>query len=1038
MFKLFRNLTAIFIFCLTFTLSAQTTYTISNTNNTGAGSLRDAITAINTAGSGNYIIDMTGISGTITLTSLLPPINYNTVINGPGKTNLTISGGNTYRVFFIGAGTSPFTTTSPANPTVEIKDLTISNGKGKGGNGIYGGGGGAGMGGAIFLNLGTVTVSNVNFTSNSAIGGAGSTNTASGGYFAGGGGGFSGNAANGSGQTGGNGGSSGYLGGAGGQGLFNSSGTPGGDGGGGGGGGFDGSITGRSGGPGGFGAGGGGGSLLATGTPRGGNGGFGGGAGAANKQFASPGYAGGDDAVQTSGNGAGLGGAIFQKAGTLSLENCTFTSNSAAAGTGGNGGTSIGGAIFIYGGNYLLNDVTYSSNTAASSSDLFNYGGTQFYDKPTGSILSVNSPSFTSIKLNTSVNPHSKSVTYAKIAYGTTSGSLLDSITVTPTLVGESGSSAIVSSTIISGLISKELYFFTLTLKSDGKISTTPETKYFNDNPIPKLNLSLWLRADKGVEHSANSISLWKDLSGNGNDVVQSTATAKPTFVSNSQNSLPTVQFDGTSDYMTTVGNVSLGTQTTIIAVSYINSAAGYMRLLHANSNAYILFGYNNNVFTSNYGNGTAWNNLTANGGGTVNGTWKIITSVVNGTNDLSYQNGVALAAKGAGKTASNAGLVVGAYTDGTTQWFNGKLAELIVYNRALSAAERISVENYLAMKWGIGQNTSAAPSVTSNTTGIFTLGTTGATVNFTTGSSTGGNISTSTSTNPTVVGGLPSGVSTLSPNKYWTINNSGLTGFTYNITLDLSDISGIADFDSIKVLKRADSSSPWQNVAKSPINATVTHNNPYITITGLTSFSEFAIGGGAENQLPVELTDFSSSVNGNTVILNWQTKTETNNYGFEIQKSVGNSQNSAWEKVGFVNGKGTTTEKQTYSFKTLINQNLTRLQFRLKQIDLDGKFDYSNILEIQTKPNEFSLSQNYPNPFNPSTEIKFSLPVQGFISLKVYDLLGREVLTLVNGQKDSGNHSVKIDAVKLTSGVYFYKLTSGSFSQTRKMTIMK
>ncbi len=186
---------------------------------------------------------------------------------------------------------------------------------------------------------------------------------------------------------------------------------------------------------------------------------------------------------------------------------------------------------------------------------------------------------------------------------------------------------------------------------------------------------------------------------------------------------------------------------------------------------------------------------------------------------------------------------------------------------------------------------------------------------------------------------------------------------------------------------------------------------------------------------IPVELVSFSSSVINNTVGLNWITATELNNSGFEIQKS---SDNSNWNKVGFVTGHGTTSEVHNYSF---IDANpLTGISYyRLKQIDFDGTSEYSNIIEIiYGTVADYSLEQNYPNPFNPTTKINYSIKEEGNVELRIFDLLGSEIATLVSEEKEPGNYEVYFDASNLSSGVYLYTLKAGSFVQTRKMLLMK
>lgn len=186
---------------------------------------------------------------------------------------------------------------------------------------------------------------------------------------------------------------------------------------------------------------------------------------------------------------------------------------------------------------------------------------------------------------------------------------------------------------------------------------------------------------------------------------------------------------------------------------------------------------------------------------------------------------------------------------------------------------------------------------------------------------------------------------------------------------------------------------------------------------------------------VPVELASFNASVSGTSVLLNWVTSSEVNNSGFEVERK---SSNSVWQKIGFVQGNGTTTEAISYSFA---DNNLASgtYSYRLKQIDYDGSFAYSNeIMADVDMPVNFALQQNYPNPFNPSTSITFSIPEAQFVTLKVYNALGQEIKTLVNGVKDAGIHRINFDASALNSGIYFYKIDAGTFSQVKKMTLIK
>jgi hypothetical protein len=188
---------------------------------------------------------------------------------------------------------------------------------------------------------------------------------------------------------------------------------------------------------------------------------------------------------------------------------------------------------------------------------------------------------------------------------------------------------------------------------------------------------------------------------------------------------------------------------------------------------------------------------------------------------------------------------------------------------------------------------------------------------------------------------------------------------------------------------------------------------------------------------IPVELTSFTAIAKDDNVLLNWITSTETNNMGFDIERRSTKS-NSGWQKLGFINGKGTTTEKYNYSF---VDKNPAEGKsfYRLRQIDFDGTSKIYNSVEVDFETvKEYSLSQNYPNPFNPSTEINYTLTKSGNVTLKVYNLLGSEIATLVNGFMEAGKHSVKFDANDITSGIYFYTIKADNFTSTRKMILMK
>ncbi len=191
---------------------------------------------------------------------------------------------------------------------------------------------------------------------------------------------------------------------------------------------------------------------------------------------------------------------------------------------------------------------------------------------------------------------------------------------------------------------------------------------------------------------------------------------------------------------------------------------------------------------------------------------------------------------------------------------------------------------------------------------------------------------------------------------------------------------------------------------------------------------------------IPVELTSFTAAGVGDEVVLKWITATETNNHGFEIERknSENETQNSGWTKIGFVPGYGTTTEVKSYTY-TDTKLNSGKYVYRLKQIDFDGTVKYSQEVNADVDvPLQYALEQNYPNPFNPSTKIKFSIPTETKVVLGVYNALGEQVAEVVNGIMQEGYHEVVFDAGNLSSGIYIYKLVSGTFSETKKMVLLR
>lgn len=224
------------------------------------------------------------------------------------------------------------------------------------------------------------------------------------------------------------------------------------------------------------------------------------------------------------------------------------------------------------------------------------------------------------------------------------------------------------------------------------------------------------------------------------------------------------------------------------------------------------------------------------------------------------------------------------------------------------------------------------------------------------------------------------------------------------------------------------------QNTGTSSIDGRLLARNSFVTV-------------GGTSVLPVELTSFTAVLNNSAVELNWSTATEVNNYGFDIERSQMteiSSQHFDWKKIGFVAGAGNSNRPKNYSFTDNNPVGGTSFSYRLKQIDINGNFKYYDAITVSlSSSTKAELMQNSPNPFNPSTAIKFYIPNNSDVTIKIYNILGREVTTLINNQTEAGYHIVYWNGrdrygSETSSGVYFYRLTAGNFSETRKMLMMK
>ena len=281
--------------------------------------------------------------------------------------------------------------------------------------------------------------------------------------------------------------------------------------------------------------------------------------------------------------------------------------------------------------------------------------------------------------------------------------------------------------------------------------------------------------------------------------------------------------------------------------------------------------------------------------------------------------------------------------------------------------------------------------------------------------------------------------------NAYWEIIPTGGSNYVYDITLyyDNAILGTIGIEDDIRIAKSSDGIT-WQaflTQGTGPGQFEINTTTKTITLYGLTNFSYFTLTD-KNSPLPVELTSFTSSVRDRDVQLRWSTALEINNAGFNVErKAVGDG--AMWSKIGFVQGNGTTNEPKNYSFEDK-KLNTGKYDYRLKQIDYNNKetvFNLNNTVDVGI-PKKSELSQNYPNPFNPVTKIDYNITYNSKVTLKIFDITGREISTLVNDTKEAGYYTVQFNASDFASGTYFYRLTTEggkeNFVITKRMIYIK
>lgn len=273
--------------------------------------------------------------------------------------------------------------------------------------------------------------------------------------------------------------------------------------------------------------------------------------------------------------------------------------------------------------------------------------------------------------------------------------------------------------------------------------------------------------------------------------------------------------------------------------------------------------------------------------------------------------------------------------------------------------------------------------------------------------------------------------------NMSWTLaGGDGFTDTDAQLRIQGSGIPGIAVVADLRMIL---SNGIVSNTTS--VDGSGTASDPIVERSGFSNTeltNTFYFGANStDNPLPVELTSFGASIRNYSVLLNWETSTESHNYGFDVERSADKIN---WSKVAFVNGHGNSNSPKQYSY-TDSKISSGKYYYRLKQIDTEGTFAYSKEVEVSTGEllKDFVVEQNFPNPFNPTTTIKFGFKEPVSAKVVVYNALGSEVTTLFNERTEAGKiYSIDFDGSHLASGIYYYAITGGNFKSVKKMILMK
>ena len=270
-----------------------------------------------------------------------------------------------------------------------------------------------------------------------------------------------------------------------------------------------------------------------------------------------------------------------------------------------------------------------------------------------------------------------------------------------------------------------------------------------------------------------------------------------------------------------------------------------------------------------------------------------------------------------------------------------------------------------------------------------------------------------------------------------WAVKNNGLNSLmAASLNINSNGEIYMATQKDDKFYYSSDNGESWHDILSNLTYTTINqirfdkHNNIFLA-------TDESVWRNADAITPVEITNLTAKSENNSVKLEWTTATEVNNYGFTVERKPLSS--TQWTEIAFIKGAGSSTSPINYTY-TDSKITPAKYSYRLKQTDNNGsyKYYYFNTEITITGPAKYSLNQNYPNPFNPNTTIRYSIKDAGLVKIEIFDILGRKVATIVNEEKPMGEYEVNFNSNNLSSGIYFYRLTTGSFTQIRKMQLIK